>query len=70
MNVAEYMSKHDITDADLDRIAEPYERGGYKNEGGKIYGGSHVNAVGKRRVTVTYDAGAAQCVEALAHGQR
>ena len=30
MNVNDFMSKHDITDADLERMAAPYEDGGFE----------------------------------------
>lgn len=50
-------SKHGITDADLDRMAAPYEDGSFEPEpDGKVFSGSHLDAVGTRRVTVVYDA--------------
>ena len=60
------MAKHGFTDADLDRIAGPYEMGDYPAEEGKVYFGSHVDAVGTRRITVVYDAADTMRVEALA----
>lgn len=65
MNIAEYMEKHGITDAALDAMAAPYERGDYPEEKGKVYSDPHIDAVGKRRVTVVYDAGDTQRVAAL-----
>lgn len=62
MNVSEYMKKHGITDEKLDAIAAPYESGDYASEDGKVYTGSHTDSVGKRRVTVVYNAaGHATC---------
>ena len=66
MNVSDFMKKHGISDADLDRMAEPYENGTFEAEGGKIFSGSHVDAVGKRRVTVVYSAADTQKVSGIA----
>ena len=57
MNVNDFMAKHGLTDADLERMAAPYEDGGFEPEpDGKVFSGSHLDAVGTRRVTVVYDA--------------
>lgn len=64
-NVEKYMRAHGLTDADLDRIAEPYERGDWEG-GGPVHTGSHLDAVGKKRVTVVYDAVDAQRVAWIA----
>ena len=69
MNVEEYMRSRGIGEGDLDRIAEPYERGDYPSDGGTVYVGSHIDAVGKRRVTVVYDARDTQKVAAIARGR-
>lgn len=69
MNVSEYMKKHGLTDADLDEMAAPYEDGDYESAGGVVYSGSHLDAVGKRRVTVIYDARDAQRVAAIARAR-
>ena len=66
MNVSEYMKKHGLTDEALDAMAAPYESGDYAIEEGKVYDGSHLDAVGKRRVTVIYDARDCQRVTAIA----
>lgn len=66
MNVDEYMRKHGLTDADLDRMAEPFERGDYPIENGVVHSGSHLDAVGKRRVTVIYNAADTQSVARIA----
>lgn len=56
MNVNDFMSKHDITDADLERMAAPYEDGGFEPEtDGKVFNGSHLDTIGTRRVTVIHD---------------
>lgn len=69
MNVSEYMSKHGLTDDAVDAIAAPYESGDYPTEEGKVYSGSHLDAVGKRRVTVGYDARDTQRVAAIARSR-
>lgn len=66
MNVSEYMKKHGLTDEALDSMAEPYESGDYPSEEGQVFTGSHLDAVGKRRVTVIYDASDTQRVAAIA----
>ena len=69
MNVSEYMRKLGLTDDKLDAMAEPYESGDYPAEEGKVYSGSHLDAVGKRRVTVIYDAKDTQRVAAIARSK-
>ena len=69
MNVSEYMRKHGLTDADLDAMAAPYESGDYESSEGTVYSGSHLDAVGKRRVTVVYDARDTQRVAAIARAR-
>ena len=69
MNVSEYMRKLGLTDDELDAMAEPYESGDYQAEKGKVYTGSHLDAVGKRRVTVVYDARDTQRVAAIARSK-
>lgn len=56
MDVNDFMAKHGITDADLERMAAPYEDGSIELEpDGKVFSGSHLDAVGTRRVTVVND---------------
>lgn len=56
MNVTDFMAKHDITDADLERMAAPYEDGGFEPEpDGKVFDGSHLDTIDTRRVTVIHD---------------
>ena len=70
MNVEEYMKKRGLTDEVLDKMAAPYERGDYElSEGGEIHRGSHLDAVGKKRVTVIYSAQAAQRVNGIARSK-
>lgn len=69
MDVSEYMKKHGITDEALDELAAKYEAGDYQSESGTVYSGSHVDAVGKRRVTVVYDARDTQKVAAIARSR-
>ena len=69
MNVSEYMRKHGLTDADIDAMAAPYESGDYTSGGGEVFTGSHLDVVGKRRVTVIYDARDTQRVAAIARSR-
>lgn len=56
MNVNDFMAKHDITDADFERMATPFESGGFELESDrKVFSGSHLDAVCIRRVTVIHD---------------
>lgn len=66
MNVKEYMKKYGLTDEMLDVMAKPYEDGSFESESGEIFYGSHLDAVGKKRITVVYDAEATQKVKLLA----
>ena len=67
MNVEDFMKKHGITNDDLDKIAKPYEEATFTPEKtGKMFSGSHIDAVGKRRVTVVYDASDTQKVASIA----
>lgn len=50
-------------------MAAPYESGDYPSGGGEVFTGSHIDAVGKRRVTVIYDARDAQRVAAIARSR-
>lgn len=69
MNVSEYMKKHGLTDETLDEMSAPYESGDYEGEGGTVHSGSHLDAVGRRRVTVIYDASDTQRVAAIARAR-
>ncbi len=40
MNVNDFMAKHGITDADLDRMAAPYDGGSEPEPDGKVFSGS------------------------------
>lgn len=54
MNVSEHMEKHGLADEALDAMAEPYESGDYPHEDGLVHSGSHLDAVGGKRVAVVY----------------
>ncbi len=50
MNVNDFMAKHGITDADLDRMASPYEDASFEAEpNGKVHSGSHLDAAERSR---------------------
>lgn len=56
MNVNDFMAKHGITDAELERMAAPYEDGSFEPEpDGNKFSGSHLDAAGTRHVTVIHD---------------
>lgn len=40
MDIVAYMSRHNLTDADIDRMAEPYEAGDYPHSDMPIHHGS------------------------------
>ena len=70
MNVKDFMTKHSMTDADLDRIAAPYEDGSFEPDpDAEVFSGSHLDAVGTRRVTVVYDAKDTQRVAMIARSK-
>ena len=70
MKVNDFMAKRGLTDADLERMAAPYEDGGFEPEpDGKVFSGSHLDAVGTRRVTVVYDAKDTQRVALIARSR-
>lgn len=69
MDVSEYMGKHGLTDAALDAMAAPYESGDYESEAGEVHTSSHLGAVGRRRVTVIYDASVTQRVASIARSR-
>lgn len=70
MNVNELMVKHGLEDADLDRMAAPYEDASFAPEpDGTVRSGSHLDAVGKRCVTVVYDAADTQRVALIARSR-
>lgn len=66
MDVSEYMGKHGLTDESLDAMAAPYEGGDYPCEEGRVYSGSHLDAVGSKRVTVIYPCERVQMANRLA----
>ena len=47
MDCSEYMRKRGWTDKDIDKLAEPYEKGEYELSSGVVYQGSHLDAVEK-----------------------
>lgn len=54
MNVDELAAKYGLTNEWVEESAAAYERGDYPHEDGQVYSGSHLDAVGKKRVTVVY----------------
>ncbi len=66
MDVTEYMEKNGLTEGSLDELAAVYESGEYAHADAPVYGGSHLDVVGKKRVTVVYDAADVQHVARIA----
>ena len=58
--------KLNLTPEQIDAMAKPYEEGTYKHEEGPIFTGSHVEQVGKKRISVVLDAKDTQQVNRLA----
>ena len=50
-------------------MAGPFESGDCPSEEGRVFTGSHLDAVGRRRVAVIYDVGVTQRVAAIARGR-
>lgn len=68
-SIEEFMNAQGLTDEILDQMAAPYENGDFELSGGTVHVGSHVDAVGKKRVTVVYPAADTRRVAALARAQ-
>ena len=66
MDAEELCGKYGVDAGALEKSSRAYERGDWEGGGGVVRSGSHVNAVGKRRVTVVYDSADTQAVEAIA----
>lgn len=47
-------AKYGLTEDWIEKSAAAYESGDYPHEEGQVYSGSHLDAVGKKRVTVVY----------------
>ncbi len=69
LSPAEARKKLNLTQEQIDKMAKPYEKGTYKHENGTVFNGSHINQVGKKRVTVVFDAQDTQQVNKLAEIQ-
>lgn len=69
MDVADFMNKHHLSEEDLDRMAEPYERGDFPLEDGVVCNGSHLDAVAREEVTIYIDSSVTQQVRTLARSR-
>ena len=69
MDIKELMNKYDITDEDLDKSAQEFENETYEHEDNKVYDGCHLDVLGKKRITVLYDAHVANKVSLVAKAQ-
>ena len=58
-----------LTDGQLDEKAKPYEDGSYELGDSEVHVGPHIDRVGKKRVTVVFDAGDAQQVNTIARNR-
>ena len=69
MNVNDFMTKHGITDADIDRMAATYEDGSFEPEpDGRVLSGSHLDAVVSVPLTFASDEPSAVSAEAIREG--
>lgn len=66
MNADELAAKYGLTNEWIEKSAAAYERGDYPHEDGQVYSGSHLDAVGKKRVTVVYPCERVQMANRLA----
>ena len=70
MNANEFIAKRKLTDADLDRMAAPYEDASFEPERRQSTQRVHnLDTVDKRRVTVVYDAKDTQKVAGIARSR-
>lgn len=69
MNTDELASKYGLTNEWIEESAAAYEVGDYPHEDGQVYSGSHLDAVGKKRVTVVYPCERVQMVNHLARSK-
>ena len=63
MNVNDFMTKHDITDADIDRMAATYEE-----PDGKVLSGSHPDAFVSNPLSFAPEEPNAESIEAIHEG--
>lgn len=64
---AKKMTSKCLTEAEFDELAAPYEGDSVEvTTNGQVMAGSHLEAVGKRRVTVVYEASDTQRVADIA----
>ena len=50
------MNKHNLTNDELDKLAEQYEQANFQHEAGPVYDGSHLDAVVEQEnCTVPHD---------------
>ena len=69
MNVNDFMTKHDITDADIDRMAATYEDGSFEPEpDGKVLSGSHPDAFVSNPLSFAPEEPNAESIEAIHEG--
>ena len=69
MNVNDFITKHGITDADIDRMAATYEDGSFEPEpDGKVLSGSHPDAVVSIPLSLAPEEPNAESVEAIHEG--
>ena len=69
MDAEKLCEKYGVDADAIEKSAGAYERGGWQGGGGPVRTGSHLNAVGTRRVTVVYDSADTQAVEAIARAE-
>lgn len=66
MNTQSIADKYGLTEEWIEQSSQAYERGDWEGHVGDVHVGSHLDVVGKKRVTVVYDAKDAQRVKEIA----
>lgn len=66
MDAKQLEAKYGLSSEFIERSAAQYESGNYPHCGNPIHTGSHLDAVGKKRVTVVYSAEDVQRVQSIA----
>ena len=69
MTPEEARKKLNLTPEQIDEMAKPYENGTYAHEDRMAHAGCHIDQVGKKRITVVFDAADTQQVNRLAESK-
>ncbi|WP_130812977.1 CopG family transcriptional regulator [Olsenella sp. Marseille-P4559] len=70
MAESDLAARYGLSEEWIEASAERYERGDYEESSAPVHMGSHLDAVGTKRETVTYDAADVQEVKRIAKERR